>query len=165
MPGYTCVVVPAAVQHAGLRPVYVDIDPDTYNLDPTRLDAAAGDRVSAVIVQHTYGIPADMAAVGAWASSRSLPVIEDCCHTFGVRIGGRLCGTLGSFAFMSGQWNKFFSTGLGGMLLVNETTLAERVAEILRNELLAPGDAPRPAVAGADHGLPVARCGRARRPC
>ncbi len=139
MPGYTCVVVPAAVQHAGLRPVYVDIDPDTYNLDAKRLDDAAGGGLSAVIVQHTYGIPADMEAIGAWASSRSLPVIEDCCHTFGARTGGRLCGTLGSFAFMSGQWNKFFSTGLGGMLLVGETTLAERVAEILRNELLAPG--------------------------
>ena len=95
MPGYTCVVVPAAVQHAGLRPVYVDIDPDTYNLDAKRLDDAAGGGLSAVIVQHTYGIPADMEAIGAWALSRSLPVIEDCCHTFG---GAREAGCAARWA-------------------------------------------------------------------
>ncbi len=139
MPGYTCVVVPAAVQHAGLRPVYVDIDADTYNLDPKRLEGVAGDGLAALIVQHTYGIPAPMEAIGAWAASRSLPVIEDCCHTFGARVGGRRCGTLGSFAFMSGQWNKFFSTGLGGMLLVNDDAVAQRAAEILRKELIVPG--------------------------
>jgi len=139
MPGYTCVVVPSAVQYAGLRPVYVDIDPRTYNLDPALLDGVPADGVAALVVQHTYGIPADMAAVGRWAAARGIPLIEDCCHVFGVRVGGRLCGTLGSFAFMSGQWNKPFSTGLGGMLLVNDPALADRAEEIIRREAVSPG--------------------------
>lgn len=138
MPGYTCVVVPSAVQYAGLRPVYVDIDPRTYNIDPALLERVPAG-VSAVVVQHTYGIPADMAAVGRWAAARGIPLIEDCCHVFGVRVGGRLCGTLGSFAFMSGQWNKPFSTGLGGILLVNDPALAERAGEIIRREAVSPG--------------------------
>ena len=165
MPGYTCVVVPAAVQHAGLRPVYVDIDRDTYNLDPKRLEGVAGDGLAAVIVQHTYGIPAPMAAVGAWAASRSLPVIEDCCHTFGARVGGRQCGTLGSFAFMSGQWNKFFSTGLGGMLLVNDAGGGPAGRGNPPQGAARARSRDEPAVAGADSRLPVADAAESRRPC
>ena len=127
------------MQYAGLKPLYVDIDPHTYNLDPKLLDGIPAGDVAAVVVQHTYGIPAAMQPIAAWASSRGLPIIEDCCHTFGARAEGRLCGTFGAFAFMSGQWNKFFSTGLGGMLLVREPALADRVAEILRAEATSPG--------------------------
>ena len=131
MPGYTCMVVPSAVQFAGLTPVYVDIDPRTYNLNPALLDAAAPPDATAIIVQHTYGVPCEMAAIGAWASHRKVKIIEDSCHAFGSRVNGRLCGTFGAFSFMSGQWNKPFSTGLGGMLLVNEPTLAATVACIM----------------------------------
>jgi len=139
MPGYTCVVVPSAAQYAGLHPVYVDIDPRTYNLDPALLDRATTGGVAALVVQHTYGIPADMAAVGRWAAARGIPLIEDCCHVFGARVDGRLCGTFGALAFMSGQWNKPFSTGLGGILLVNDAALAERVERIIREEAASPG--------------------------
>jgi perosamine synthetase len=133
-------VVPAAVQFAGCEPIYADINPDTYNLDPSGLDAAVGGReVSALIVQHTYGIPCDMTPLLTWAGSRGIPVVEDCCHVFGSRPKGRLCGTFGSFAFMSGQWNKPFSTGLGGMLLVNDLALADRVEQIIQDEAFVPG--------------------------
>jgi perosamine synthetase len=138
MPGYTCLVVPSAVQYAGLTPAYVDIDPETYNLNPALLDVAAPSDTAALIVQHTYGIPCDMASITAWTSSRTLPIIEDNCHTFGTRFDGRLCGTFGRFAFMSGQWNKPFSTGLGGMLLVNEPALAAAVERLLDRELKQP---------------------------
>jgi len=139
MPGYTCMVVPSAVQLAGLKPVYVDIHPETYNLDPALLDAERHDDVAAIIVQHTYGIPCEMEPIESWAQARGVPIIEDCCHTFGVRYGGRLCGTLGAFSFMSGQWNKPFSTGLGGILLVNDAGLAEAVERLVRAEAVSPG--------------------------
>ena len=90
-------------------------------------------------MQHTYGIPAAMPAISAWADLAGVTVIEDCCHTFGTRVDGRLCGTFGAFAFMSGQWNKPFSTGLGGMLLVRDTALAKRVDELLQSEARRPG--------------------------
>jgi len=139
MPGYTCMVVPSAVQFAGLKPTYLDIDPETFNIDPSLLDSASGAPPSALIVQHTYGIPCEMTAIGGWAERRGVPIIEDCCHSFGSRYEGKLCGTFGKFAFMSGQWNKPFSTGLGGMLLVNDEKLADRVAEIIEREAVAPG--------------------------
>lgn len=138
MPGYTCMVVPSAVRFAGLEPRYLDIDPSTYNLDPGRLESVADD-VSAVIVQHTYGIPCEMEPILRWAGGRKIPVIEDCCHVFGSCYRNALCGTFGRFAFMSGQWNKPISTGLGGMLLVNDPALADRAAEIIRDEALVPG--------------------------
>ncbi|MGI6455384.1 MAG: DegT/DnrJ/EryC1/StrS family aminotransferase [bacterium] len=59
-----------------------------------------------------------------WASARGIPVIEDCCLAFGSRYKGQLCGTFGIASYFSGQWNKPFSTGLGGMLVVNEEDLA-----------------------------------------
>ena len=139
MPGYTCMVVPSAVQFAGLQPAYVDIDANTYNIDPRQLEAIAPGNVSALIVQHTYGIPCDMTPLAAWASGRGIPLVEDCCHAFGPRFQGRLCGTFGRFAFLSGQWNKPFSTGLGGLLLVNEPALADRVANIVESEASVPG--------------------------
>lgn len=139
MPGYTCMVVPQAVQSAGLEPVYVDIDPNTYNMDPSLLERAPSNDVAAVITQHTYGIPCDMAAIQQWAAPRKIPLIEDCCHTFGARVRGQLCGTLGAFAFMSGQWNKPFSTGLGGILLVNDPSLADNVRRIVREKAHQPG--------------------------
>jgi len=139
LPGYTCMVVPSAVQYAGLEPLYVDVDPSHYNLDPALLAQVPAQNVAAVIVQHTYGIPCDMAPILAWAAARQIPVIEDCCHAFGSRAAGGLCGTLGAFAFMSGQWNKPFSTGLGGILLVNDAALAGRVGRLIAGEFAAPG--------------------------
>jgi perosamine synthetase len=102
------------------------------------LDAAPAD-TAALVVQHTYGIPCDMPAISDWVGRRGIPMIEDCCHTFGTKIGGRLCGTLGEFAFMSGQWNKPFSTGLGGLTLVNNPALAGAVECLVKSELKQPG--------------------------
>lgn len=139
MPGYTCMVVPSAAQFAGLKPIYADIDPATYNIDIRCVESAATQDTAGLIVQHTYGIPCNMAPLMDWATSRGVSVIEDCCHSFGSRVDGRLCGTFGKFAFMSGQWNKPFSTGLGGMLLVNDDELANRVAHIIATEASVPG--------------------------
>jgi perosamine synthetase len=143
MPGYTCMVVPSAVKFAGLTPVYVDIDPRSYNLDSAKLEAFTAGDVSALIVQHTYGIPCEMGPIVRWAESRGVALVEDCCHVFGSRYEGRLCGSFGRFAFMSGQWSKPFSTGLGGMLLVNDLALADRVARLVESEAFSPPLAKR----------------------
>lgn len=138
MAGYTCMAVPAAVQHAGLRPVYVDIDPCTYNLNPALLADVTNQPIGAVIVQHTYGIPAAITVISEWCASREISLIEDCCHLFGTRFEGRPAGTFGAFSFMSGQWNKAFSTGLGGILLVNEPLLASRIRSNIEREAIRP---------------------------
>lgn len=130
MPGYTCVMVPSAPLYLGATCKYADIDPETYNLNPASLDGLYTPRTKALIVQHTYGISQDMGPVMVWAKAKGLPVIEDCCHVFGSKWKGRLCGTFGAASFFSGQWNKPFSTGLGGMLMVNDPGLVEKVGKI-----------------------------------
>ncbi len=122
LPAYTCVVVPSAIQFAGLKPVYADIDPNTFNIDPRNIPAG-----EALLVQHTYGIPADMDALKSFSG----PVIEDCCHVFASSWRGQRCGTFGDFAFFSGQWNKFFSSGLGGFLYTQSSDLATKTEKLL----------------------------------
>lgn len=141
--GYTCLVVPTAAMLLGARPVYLDIDPRTYNIDPVQLDARCTPAVKALIVQHTYGIPCRMDVILAWAASRHIPIIEDCCLAFGSKFQGKLCGAFGTAAFFSGQWNKPFSTGLGGMLIVHDEDLSGKIQSLIDRELLQPSWAHR----------------------
>jgi perosamine synthetase len=127
VPGYTCVMVPGPIMYLGARPVYVDIDPERYVSPAKAVIAALTPRTRAILVQHTYGLPAPVLEIRRTADARGIPVIEDCCHTLGGRVDGRLLGSLGTAAFFSGQWNKPFSTGLGGLALVHDAALAERV--------------------------------------
>lgn len=138
VPGYTCFVVPAAIMATGAKPVFADIDPHTYNLTSAEVRRLTNDRTKALIVQHTYGIPCEMNAILEWADRGGIQIIEDCCHTFGSRYGEKQCGTFGSAAFFSGQWNKPFSTGLGGILLVQSDGVARLVREIAEREMVTP---------------------------
>jgi perosamine synthetase len=139
LPGYTCVVVPNAIMFCKAKPRYVDINPITYNIDPDALDTVMNKRVKAVMAQHTYGIPADIDRILEWGKRNKVPVFEDCCHVFGSRYKGRLCGTLGIASFFSGQWTKPFSTGFGGVAVFNDKVLAERVLQITEQEAYKPG--------------------------
>ena len=129
LPGYTCVMVPGPVLYAGAKPVYVDIDPEFYNLRPDEVERKLSPRTRAIVVQHSYGFPAPVERIREIADAHGISIIEDCCHTFGGRVGGRLLGTFGQAAFFSAQWNKPFSTGLGGLALVHDPDLAERVRQ------------------------------------
>lgn len=135
LPGYTCVVVPNAVLYRGAEPVYADIDPATFNLDPAALEAGCGrtwspDRLRAVIVQHTYGLPADIDRIGAFARAHGLLVIEDACHALGSRWQGRPVGALGDAAFFSSQWSKPVTTGLGGWAEIAQPEMAAAVSAV-----------------------------------
>ena len=132
LPGYTCVVVPNAILYRGAEPAYVDIDPATCNLDADTLEAGCGrawspERARALIVQHTYGLPADMDRLGAFARRHGLLLIEDACHALGSRWQGRPVGSLGDAAFFSSQWSKPVTTGLGGWAEIREPELAAAV--------------------------------------
>lgn len=132
LPGYTCVAVPNAVLYRGAEPVYADIDPATCNLDVDALEAGCGrtwwpDRARAVIVQHTYGLPADADRLAAFARRHGLLVIEDACHALGGRWRGRPVGSLGDAAFFSSQWSKPVTTGVGGWAEVADSGLAAAV--------------------------------------
>lgn len=137
LPGYTCVVVASAVQHAGLRPVYADIRPGKFNLDPKAVAAAVTPRSRVLLIQHTYGLPADLEALLAIADRHGLIVVEDCAHAIS---GGQRREPLGSFghaAFFSSQWSKPYTTGLGGIAITANATLARRL-QVLQREFEQP---------------------------
>lgn len=132
VPGYTCVVNINPIKYLSARPVYVDIEPDTFNINTALLESKITPKTKVIIAQHTYGYPCDMDAIMNIAASKKLIVIEDCCLALGSKYKGRFVGTFGNAAYFSFQWNKPFTTGLGGMALTNDETIAEKIEHCRR---------------------------------
>ena len=135
---YTCLAVPTAVIAAGARPVYVDINPDTLNVNADDVLAAMSPRVRAVVVQHTLGKAAPVLPIVEGARRRGVLVIEDCALSIGSRVGDRLVGTFGDAAFFSMELSKTLSSGWGGILVVHDRRLAAAVRALYAT-LPAPG--------------------------
>jgi perosamine synthetase len=132
VPGYTCFAVPSAVCFAGAEPVYADIEPATFNLSLPTIQSALrrnpGANVKAIIIQHTYGIPADTQPIVSWARERGIATVEDCAHVHGSRYldGSNKwlpAGSLADASFFSSQWTKAVSTGLGGWVNAQDLNL------------------------------------------
>jgi len=138
LPGYTCVMDVNPVKYLGATPIFVDIEPTTYNLDVRLLEEKITPRTKVVIAQHTYGYPCEMDAILEIASRRGIPVIEDCCLALGSTYKGKRCGTFGVAAYWSFQWNKPFTTGIGGMVTTDDSGLAEKIEVLNRTELKPP---------------------------
>ena len=130
LPGFTCIVVANAVRLCGATPVYVDITKNTYNMDPQSLLQNITPRSRAVIIQHTFGIPADMDSLIEIVERYQLHIIEDCAHAIGSIYKGRHVGSFGKAAFFSSQWSKPYTTGLGGMAATSDANLADRLGQI-----------------------------------
>lgn len=124
----TFVATALAIHHAGATPVFVDHDPNTYNLDPRRLSSAITQRTKAILPVHLFGRPADMDAINAIAAEHGLAVIEDACQAHGARYQGRRVGTLGraaAFSFYPGK--NLGALGDAGAIVTNDNELAEGV--------------------------------------
>jgi len=140
LPGYTCVMDVNPVMYAGAKPVYVDIEPVTYNMNPDLLAAKITERTRVIVAQHTYGYLADMDRILELAAARSIPVVEDCCLSLGSLYRGRLAGTFGVAAYWSSQWNKPYTTGIGGMATTSDPDLAARLERVCSGDgLVEPG--------------------------
>ena len=114
MPGLTCVVVPNAIIYAGLVPIYLDIQPDTFNLDPDLIESKITSRTKVIIIQNTFGLSSNIEKIISIAKKYNLITIDDCTHGFGGTYNGKPNGSFTDAAFYSSQWNKPFSTVLGG---------------------------------------------------
>jgi len=121
----------SAIAVTGARPVFVDIDPRTYTLDVSQLEAAITPRTKALIPVHLYGQPADMDPLMDIARRHGLYVLEDACQAHGARYKGRRVGSLGDAAAFSFYPAKNLGCfGDGGALTTNDAALAERVAQL-----------------------------------
>lgn len=128
VPVYTFASTASVVLHCQARPVLVDVDPRTLNLDPVRLEAAITPRTRAIIVVHIAGLPAEMDDILAIARAHALPVVEDAAHAFPARYRGRMIGTIGDLTAFSFYATKTLTTGEGGMLVTDHPEYAARAA-------------------------------------
>ncbi len=130
VPPYTFLATATAVVEANAVPVFADIDPETFNLDPAAVEAAITPRTKAIIPVHVGGLAADVDALMAIAKRHNLFVIEDAAHAHGAEYKGRRVGALGHAGSFSFQASKNLTSGEGGIILTNDEELAERCRSI-----------------------------------
>jgi perosamine synthetase len=106
-------------------PVFADIDPATYNLDPEQVAAKITDRTRAILAVHVFGRPCDMGALEQLARRHGLALIEDACEALGAQYGGRPVGTFGQTGVFAFYPNKQITTGEGGMIVTNDGTIRD----------------------------------------
>jgi dTDP-4-amino-4,6-dideoxygalactose transaminase len=130
---FTFIATAEAIRYVGATPVFVDIDPKSFNIDPARIEAAITPKSRAVLPVHLFGQPADMATIESICQKHGLMLIEDCAQSFGAKTGGRMTGTIGAFGCFSFFPSKNLGCyGDGGMVTTNSPELAEQL-RILRN--------------------------------
>jgi perosamine synthetase len=133
-PALTFWVVPEMARAAGLRPVFADVDPVTFNLRPDALARAITPRTRAVVPTHVYGLPCDMDEIMALARAHGLRVLEDCAHSLGATYKGQAVGTFGDAALFSFQVLKPLNTCGGGLAFSRDPELGKRVRALAEAE-------------------------------
>lgn len=132
VPSFTFAATANCVLYAGAKPVFADINPNTYNVDPESVEAAITPRTKAIIVVHYGGQIADMDPIMETAQKNDVHVIEDATEAHGATYKKRKAGTIGEIGCFSFYPNKNMTTGEGGMVVTNDEEIAEKV-RLLRN--------------------------------
>ncbi len=148
MPTLTFVATANAVTYCGARPVFVDVEPETWTIDPAAIEAKITPRTKGIIVVHLFGHPADMDAISAIARRHGLFVLEDAAQAHGAEYRGRRAGSLGDIATFSFFGNKIVTTGEGGMVTTERRR--HRRADAAAPD---PRHGPRPALLASGHRL------------
>jgi perosamine synthetase len=130
---FTFIATSNCVLMVGAKPVFVDIDPKTLNIDPTKIEAAITSHTKAIIPVDVFGSPADMDKVRAIAAKHKLFNLEDSCEAVGSTLNGKLAGSFGDACVFAFYPNKQMTTGEGGMIVTNDDRLADMCIS-LRNQ-------------------------------
>lgn len=130
---FTAAYTALSIMYVGAKPVFVDIDPETYTIDATKIEAAITKRTKAIIPVHLFGQPADMAKIMPIARKHKLKVIEDACQAHGAQVGKRKVGTFGDITCFSFYPTKNLGgIGDGGAIVTNNSPLAKKL-DLLHN--------------------------------
>jgi len=132
MPAFTIISCAAAIVRVGAKPVLVDADENTWNMDVSQIEDKITSKTKAIMVVHIYGLPVDMDPVLALAKKYGLKIIEDAAEMHGQTYKGKPCGSFGDVSIFSFYPNKLVTTGEGGMVVTDNKVLAERCRS-LRN--------------------------------
>ena len=133
VPSFTFIAAANAIRFEGALPVFVDIEPQTLNIDPAKIEAAITSRTRAIMAVHTFGCPAEMSSILEIARARGLPIIEDACEAIGAEYDKRKTGTIGDIGVFAFYPNKQITTGEGGAIVMRDSKLAARL-RTLRNQ-------------------------------
>ena len=125
MPTFTIISCAAALVRRGIKPVLVDADERTWNMNVDLIEEKITPKTKAIMVVHIYGLPVDMDKVMDIAKRYNLKVIEDAAEAHGLKCNGKMCGSFGDVSIMSFYPNKHVTTGEGGMVLTDNEKLAE----------------------------------------
>jgi perosamine synthetase len=137
LPAFTIISCIGQIVRSGAKPVLVDSDPMTWNMDVRQIEAKITSKTRAIMIVHTYGLPVDMVPALDLAKRHGLKLIEDAAEMHGQTYQGKPCGSFGDISTFSFYPNKHITTGEGGMLVTNDPVLAE-TCQSLRNLCFQP---------------------------
>lgn len=137
VPTFTFIATANAVTYCGAKPVFVDSEPETGNLDPALLESLITPRTRAIVAVHLFGHPVDMDPVLSIAKKHGLKVIEDAAEAHGATYKNRPAGSLGDISTFSFYGSKMITTGEGGMICLNDPEIAARI-DLLKNHGMQP---------------------------
>ena len=126
VPDFTMASCGFAVEYTGAKPVFVDAENETWNIDPEKIEAKITDKTKAIMVVHIYGHPCDMDKIMAIAKKHNLRVVEDCAEAHGATYNGKTVGSFGDIAAFSMYANKIITSGEGGAITTNDDEIFER---------------------------------------
>lgn len=132
VPSFTIISCLSAILRSGATPVFCDVDLNSWNMTIENVKEAYSDHTKAVLVVHTYGLPADILEIKKFCDEKNIILIEDTAEAHGLRVGQKFCGTFGTVSTFSFYANKHITTGEGGMILTDSKTLEEK-AKKMRN--------------------------------
>lgn len=141
IPDFTMIATAFAVCYTGATPVFVDADPDTWNIDTTKIEEKITPRTKAIIPVHLFGLMCDMDAINAIAKKHNLKVLEDAAEAHGAEYKGRRAGSCSDLAAFSFFANKNITTGEGGMVVTNDEELYNKLR--YHKNMCFPLDGPR----------------------
>jgi len=130
IPTLTFAATANAVIYNGAKPILVDVEEDTWNLDPDLIEKKISERTKAIIPVHLYGHPCDMDRIIRIAEKYEIPVIEDAAEAHGAEYKGNKIGSMGSIGCFSFFGNKIITTGEGGICVCNDSTMVERIEKL-----------------------------------
>lgn len=130
VPSFTCVAVPNAVLWTGAKPIFADIQKDTLGIDPKDIEKKLSKKTKAIIIQHTFGIPAQLEKIVKIAKKNNIVVIEDCAHGIKIPYQNKYLGQFGDMTVFSFGRDKAISSVFGGALIINNYSLNQNVSKL-----------------------------------
>ena len=127
---FTFIATISSILYEGYKPVFVDIDPETLNIDPKKIESAITDKTVAILPVHVFGNPCDVEAIDAIAAKHNLKVIYDAAHAVGVKVDGRSIFTYGDVSATSFHATKLLNTSEGGGVIAKSAEVDERLREL-----------------------------------